>query len=147
MTVSRVTHDNDYSDGDFRIAIAVIDQMTVETGRGPAYQKTVYHLRPDSDQRVTKNKTIVCPDDDSLSVDVPVTQRLTLATGRGPAYQKTQVRFVSFADDDRTVHVRRLPPRDAEGSPLEVEAIDVYPSQGGSGPAYQKEKFHLKNDD
>jgi len=78
----------------------VIKKMkTIESGRGPSYQKTVvvFDNSDQNDQRVTRVKTVT--GDDGSHVDVERIDKFNLFTGRGPAYQKKRV-WLKNQDED-----------------------------------------------
>lgn len=110
--VKRFYQDNDH-DSDVWIDVEIVDELILERGRGPAYQKTRYKfLTRDSDKntvRETKTLTVKNPDDENTSVDIKITEALDIAGGVGPAYQRRHVIFDNGAkNDDRAVHIKRV---------------------------------------
>lgn len=150
MARTRIVHKKKvYNPNNNEIWIEVerLDKLIVETGKGIAYQKTVYTFAWDNEQDDgtwdgsadrTTIKHITNPNDPSQFVDLPVIDRVIVETGRGIKYQKTVYRFDNTdANAARQTHNKTVHGSDGT-STLDVEVIDKIIHESGRGIAYQK---------
>ena len=155
MTTTRETHKikvynfNDNGDKNPNIWIEVerLDKLIVETGKGPSYQKTVYHFLWENEQDDgtwdgsadrTKIKRIKNPGNGAQYIDLPVIEYVDVETGKGPKYQRSRHHFDnSDENNSRVTHPKTVIGSD-HVSRLEVEVIDKIIREYARGPLYIK---------
>jgi hypothetical protein len=158
MSITRKTHKTKiYSDPSDQanspwVEVERTDELTVETGRGHDYQKTVYKFNwPQNadgtdDESATQDRkvhplTVTIGGGGSGSVDINIIDEIKVETGRGHDYQKTTYKFDNSAGNDRRrTHTKTIYASDGSGS-VDVEIIDSWVHEQGRGYDYQASKF------
>ena len=150
MTKTRETHKiKVYNQNDRNLWIEVerLDKLIVETGAGPSYQKSIFHILWENEQDDgtwdgsadrTEIKRIKNPNNSAQFVDLPVIKYVDVETGKGPKYQRTRHHFDnSDENNSRVTHSKTVKGSDGV-SRLEVEVIDKIVREFARGPFYIK---------
>lgn len=126
-----------------------------ERGSGPAYQKTIYTSCNASERREYEDEpkiTFKNPDDESQTIEYlkskganhGIVKKRVIEAGRGADYVKTVVHYCNSENSSRRVRVQTVTNPDT-GDSIDVERIERWENEWGSGPSYQKKKIHPCN--
>ncbi len=131
---------------------------TYERGRGQAYQKTIYELCTNSEQRIYEDEPILTvknPENEGQKIEYLKTKgpnhgavkRIVTEAGRGNYYQKTIINLCNNVDNEtRKLRVQKVT-NEQTGDYVNVERIERFNNDWGRGPAYQKKLVHLCNNE
>jgi hypothetical protein len=129
-----------------------------ERGTGPAYQKTIYEHRTNSELREYDDEpkiTVKNPNNESQKIEYLKTKgpnhgtikKIVVEAGTGPSYQKT---IIELSNDEgnqaREIREQRVE-NPTTSDYIMVERIKSFKNEWGTGPAYQKKIVELVNDE